>query len=187
MEKCNFLKILQCHDFENLWGDFWHLSQPKKLDESDGGFFFKNHLLVPCDFPVEIFRSANWGSSKLEEGSRFPCLWSWAAHREGVWEDPWQGISHLERIIFPQALTRCQKSNREENEKYGIHVLNFKKRKEKRRDLFSGSRRERKSLQKNREICNNFSTVEKRRKILNIFSSFEMRKRNFANKSHDLR
>ena len=40
MEKCNFLKILQCPDFENLWGDFWHLFQPKKLDESDGGFFF---------------------------------------------------------------------------------------------------------------------------------------------------
>ena len=40
MEKCNFLKILQCPDFENLWGDFWHLSQPKKLDESDGGFSF---------------------------------------------------------------------------------------------------------------------------------------------------
>ena len=40
MEKCNFLKILQCPDFENLWGDFWHLSQPKKLDESDGGFCF---------------------------------------------------------------------------------------------------------------------------------------------------
>ena len=22
MEKCNFLKILQCPDFANLWGDF---------------------------------------------------------------------------------------------------------------------------------------------------------------------
>ena len=41
MEKCNFLKILQCPDFENLWGDFWHLSQPKNLDESDGGFFLR--------------------------------------------------------------------------------------------------------------------------------------------------
>ena len=40
MEKCNFLKILQCPDFENLWGDSWHLFQPKKLDESDGGFCF---------------------------------------------------------------------------------------------------------------------------------------------------
>ena len=40
MEKCIFLKILQCPDFENLWGDSWHLFQPKKLDESDGGFFF---------------------------------------------------------------------------------------------------------------------------------------------------
>ena len=40
MEKCNFLKILQCPDFENLWGDSWHLFQPEKLDESDGGFCF---------------------------------------------------------------------------------------------------------------------------------------------------
>ena len=38
--KCDFLKILQCPDFANLWGDFWHLSQPIKLDESDGGFSF---------------------------------------------------------------------------------------------------------------------------------------------------
>ena len=52
MEKCNFLKILQCPDFENLWGDFWHLSQPKKLDESDGGFsflriIFSSHVMIP--------------------------------------------------------------------------------------------------------------------------------------------
>ena len=41
---CDFLKILQCPDFANLWNDFWHLSHAKKLDESDGGFsFFKNH------------------------------------------------------------------------------------------------------------------------------------------------
>ena len=68
--------------------------------------------------------------------------------------------------------------------------------------MFSSSRRERKFVQtKNREICNNFSNVENRRrnfkyflqlrdekeKSKNIFSSFEMRKRNFANKSHDLR
>ena len=68
--------------------------------------------------------------------------------------------------------------------------------------MFSSSRRERKFVQtKNREICNNFSNVENRRrnfkyflqlrdekeKSKNIFSSFEMRKRNFANKTHDLR
>ena len=35
MEKCNFLKNLQCPDFANLWGDFWHLSHPKKLDGTD--------------------------------------------------------------------------------------------------------------------------------------------------------
>ena len=40
MEKCNFLKILQCPDFANLWGDFWHLSHPKKLNGTDGGFNF---------------------------------------------------------------------------------------------------------------------------------------------------
>ena len=51
MEKCNFLKILQCPDFENLWGDSWHLFQPKKLDESDGGFCF---LRI-------IFSSHVWG------------------------------------------------------------------------------------------------------------------------------
>ena len=51
-----FLKILQCPDFENLWGDFWHLFQPKKLDESDGGFFFlriifSSHVLFHCPPP----------------------------------------------------------------------------------------------------------------------------------------
>ena len=57
----------------------------------------------------------------------------------------------------------AKKWNREEKEKYGIHISNFEKRKEKCWDLFSGSRREREFLQKNREICDHFSNVEKRR------------------------
>ena len=56
MEKCNFLKILQCPDFENLWGDSWHLFQPKKLDESDGGFCF---LRI-------IFSSHVWGNFSFD-------------------------------------------------------------------------------------------------------------------------
>ena len=36
----------------------------------------------------------------------------------------------------------AKKWNREEKEKYGIHISSFEKRKEKCRDLFSGSRRE---------------------------------------------
>ena len=38
-----------------------------------------------------------------------------------------------------------------EKEKYGIHIQNFEKRKEKCRDLFSGSRREREFLPKKME------------------------------------
>ena len=68
----------------------------------------------------------------------------------------------------------AKKWNREEKEKYGIHISNFEKRKEKCRDLFSGSRREREFLQK---------IIEKSA----IFSNFEKRKRNFENKSHDSR
>ena len=39
-KKYKFLKIMQCPDFANVWGDVWHLSHPKKLDGSDGGFNF---------------------------------------------------------------------------------------------------------------------------------------------------
>ena len=42
----------------------------------------------------------------------------------------------------------AKKSNREEKEKYGIHISSFEKRKEKCRDLFPGSRREQELLQK---------------------------------------
>ena len=71
MEKCNFLKILQCPDFENLWGDFWHLFQPKELDESDGGFFFLRIIFsshVPAnpkyEINVECIKSARFCVNK---------------------------------------------------------------------------------------------------------------------------
>ena len=71
MEKCNFLKILQCPDFENLWGDFWHLFQPKKLDESDGGFFFLRiifssnvHANPKYEINVECIKSARFCVNK---------------------------------------------------------------------------------------------------------------------------
>ena len=38
MEKCDFLKILQCPDFANFFGGFWHIFLPKNVDSSDGGF-----------------------------------------------------------------------------------------------------------------------------------------------------
>ena len=66
----------------------------------------------------------------------------------------------------------AKKWNREE--KYGNHISNFEKRKEKCRDLFSGSRREREFMHKQ---------IEKSA----IFSNFEKRKRNFEIKSHDAR
>ena len=48
----------------------------------------------------------------------------------------------------PQKNFLGQLTQREEKEKYEINISNFEKRKEKCRDLFSGSRRERKILQK---------------------------------------
>ena len=60
----------------------------------------------------------------------------------------------------------AKKWNREEKEKYGIHISNFGKRKEKCRDLFSGSRREREFLpKKSRNL--QFSPISRReREIL---------------------
>ena len=63
MEKCNFLKILQCPDFENLWGDSWHLFQPKKLDESDGGFCFWRIIFsshVQCQQCQQLYPKTFW-------------------------------------------------------------------------------------------------------------------------------
>ena len=63
MEKCNFLKILQCPDFENLWGDFWHPFQPKKLDESDGGFCFLRIIFsshVNCELRASNSAKSNF-------------------------------------------------------------------------------------------------------------------------------
>ena len=66
MEKCNFLKILQCPDFENLWGDSWHLFQPKKLDESDGGFcfwriIFSSHVTIEAENELSGKKSERTG------------------------------------------------------------------------------------------------------------------------------
>ena len=65
----------------------------------------------------------------------------------------------------------AKKWNQEDKEKYGIHISNFEKRKEKCWDLFSGSRREREVLQKknNGEILNIFSSFEMRREIQKYF------------------
>ena len=45
VQNVRFLKILQCPDFEFFFGDTWHLSHTKKLDRSDGGFFFAKNTL----------------------------------------------------------------------------------------------------------------------------------------------
>ena len=71
MEKCNFLKILPCPDFENSWGDFWHLSQPKKLDKSDGGFcflriIFSSHVQIKSFLLwAKAFEMAVWENEGL--------------------------------------------------------------------------------------------------------------------------
>ena len=40
MQKCNFLKILQCPDFEILWGHSHHQDIPKNHKARHGTFFF---------------------------------------------------------------------------------------------------------------------------------------------------
>ena len=40
MEKCYFLKILQCHDFEILVGHSHHQDTPKNQKARHGTFFF---------------------------------------------------------------------------------------------------------------------------------------------------
>ena len=74
----------------------------------------------------------------------------------------------------------AKKSNREEKEKYGIQISSFEKRKEKCRDLFSGSRREREFLPKNGEILNIFSSFEMRREIQKYFLLFREEKEKFC-------
>ena len=87
MEKCNFLKILQCPDFENLWGDSWHLFQPKKLDESDGGFcflriIFSSHVLPPLKNPsgYKLINKAKMVWYGMEGGEGV-AKWLWGSHR----------------------------------------------------------------------------------------------------------
>ena len=81
--------------------------------------------------------------------------------------------------------------NREEKEKYGIHISSFEKRKEKCWDLFSGSRRERELLQKKwrnskyflqfrdekEKLCKQISWFERRSRRQD-FKLFVTRKRN---------
>ena len=82
----------------------------------------------------------------------------------------------------------AKKSNREEKEKYGIHILSFEKRKEKCRDLFSGSRREREFLPKKWRNFKHFLQFRDEKRNPKIFSLVSRREREILQKkSHDSR
>ena len=70
-----------------------------------------------------------------------------------------------------------KKSNREEKEKYGIHISSFEKRKEKCRDLFSGSRRERELLQKKWRNFKYFRQFRDEKRNPKVFSLVSRRER----------
>ena len=71
----------------------------------------------------------------------------------------------------------AKKSNREEKEKYGIHISSFEKRKEKCRDLFSGSRREREFLPKKWRNFKHFLQFRDEKRNPKIFSLVSRRER----------
>ena len=71
----------------------------------------------------------------------------------------------------------AKKSNREEKEKYGIHILSFEKRKEKCRDLFSGSRREREFLPKKWRNFKHFLQFRDEKRNPKVFSLVSRRER----------